>query len=331
MEAGEGRGAASPCSRSSLGQGRREEQCAALQVLVADRAELSLLLQDRWDLGGGDADPGAAYPNLLAWGFVRAGFLVGFPLRARWVGNTARAALFLFCFTFFPLDVCVFPLPSLAKASSAKAQGPGTPRGRGKQSTLSPQGNGDRKQTRWRGASRRFCLPAPAAGQPSSGREVRALEAGVVAPAQRRVLRSGTGHRGRGEEGPRSGRTRGSTPSRSQLEDSGFSSLSPSPPARSPWSRLERQWGLKLHELKRLKLSKRSAGSKLSKHSGHLAGEVLFRLFIAVGAKRVQSWRQTFPKLGAVWSREGEREFSQARFQQTLTPSLRYVLLSVTW
>lgn len=99
---------------------------------------------------------------------------------------------------------------------------------------------------------------------------------------------------------------------------------------RSPWPHFEQQYGLKLHKLKRLNLSKSNVGSKLSKHSGHLAQEVLFRLFIAVGAKRVQSWRQTFPKLGAIWIREGEREFSQACFQQTLTPSLRYVLLSMT-
>lgn len=106
--------------------------------------------------------------------------------------------------------------------------------------------------------------------------------------------------------------------------------LLPSPLVGSPWPHFERQYGLKLHKLKRLKLSKSSAGSKLSKHSGHLAQEVLFRLFIAVGAKQVQSWRQTFPKLGAIWIREGEREFSQACFQQTLTPSFRYVLLSMT-
>lgn len=104
----------------------------------------------------------------------------------------------------------------------------------------------------------------------------------------------------------------------------------PSRAVSSPWPRFEQQYGLKLHELKRLKLSKSIAGSKLSKHSGHLAEEVLFRLFIAVGAKRVQSWRQTFPKLGAIWIMEGESEFSQACFQQTLTPSLRYVLLSMT-
>lgn len=331
MEAGEVRGAASLCSRSSLGQGRREEQCAALQVLVAGRAELSLLLQDRWDLGGGDADPGAAYPNLLAWGFVRAGFLVGFPLRARWVGNTARAALFLFCFTFFPLDVCVFPLPSLAKASGAKAQGPGTPRGRGEAKHPQPAGKRGQKANALAGGEQEVLLAGPGRGTALLG------EGGPCARGEHRCSSSAPRpplwHRSPWERrgGSALGAHPGLMPSRSQLEDSGFSSLSPSPPARSPWSRLERQWGLKPHELKRLELSKRSAGSKLSKHSGHLAGEVLFRLFIAVGAKRVQSWRQTFPKLGAVWSREGEREFSQARFQQTLTPSLRYVLLSVTW
>ena len=124
-------------------------------------------------------------------------------------------------------------------------------------------------------------------------------------------------HHGRGEES--TGCTQDSTPSCFPAHRSGL----PSPA-------LSRNMGSSRTSFKWLKLSKSSAGSKLSKHSGHLAQEVLFRLFIAVGANRVQSWRQTFPKLGAIWIREGEREFSQARFQHTLTPSLRYVLLSMT-
>lgn len=208
-------------------------------------------------------------------------------------------------------------------------KGQAHPEGGGSQAPSTRRKTGTESKRAGRGRAGGFaCWPGQ--GTALLG-EVRGLEVGIVAPTQRPVLCFYTGHHGRGEEDPRSGCTQGSTPSHFQLEDSGFSSFGSSPLARSPWSRSEQQYGLKLHELKRLKLSQRSAGSKLSKHSGHLAGEVLFRLFIAVGAKRVQSWRQTFPKLGAVWSGEGEREFSQARFQQTLTPSLRYVLLSVTW
>lgn len=225
---------------------------------------------------------------------------------------------FVFFFLFFPPDVCVFPLPSLAKASGAKAQEPGTPRGSGKQSTLNPQENRDRKQTLQPGAWRRVRLLAPAKGLLG---DLRGLQAGTTSPIRRPVLFScidaGWPQERRGESA-RGART-------------GLVTLPlPSPAVSSPWPCFERQYGLKLHELKRLELSKSSTGSKLSKHSGHLAREVLFRLFIAVGAKRVQSWRQTFPKLGAIWIREGEREFSQACFQQTLTPSLRYVLLSMT-
>lgn len=151
--------------------------------------------------------------------------------------------------------------------------------------------------------------------------DLRGLQAGTTSPIRRPVLFScidaGWPQERRGESA-RGART-------------GLVTLPlPSPAVSSPWPCFEQQYGLKLHELKRLELSKSSTGSKLSKHSGHLAREVLFRLFIAVGAKRVQSWRQTFPKLGAIWIREGEREFSQACFQQTLTPSLRYVLLSMT-
>lgn len=151
--------------------------------------------------------------------------------------------------------------------------------------------------------------------------EVRGLKAGIVAPIRHPVLWSCT------DAGlPRAGRGGSALRVHTGLD----TLLLPSLLVGSPWPHFEPQYGLKLHELERLKLSKSSAGSKLSKHTGHLAREVLFQLFIAVGAKQVQSWRQTFPKLGAIWIREGEREFSQARFQQTLTPSLRYVLLSMT-
>lgn len=52
----------------------------------------------------------------------------------------------LFCFfSFFPPDVCVFPLLSLAKASSAKAQGPGTPRRRNGEAKH-PQATGQQGQ-----------------------------------------------------------------------------------------------------------------------------------------------------------------------------------------
>lgn len=220
---------------------------------------------------------------------------------------------------FFPPGVCVFPLPSLAKASDAKAQEPGTPRRTGKQSTLNPQENGNRRQTWQPGARRSVCWLALARwlclGRSMDSRQVSWL------PIHCHVLWSCTdagSPRERQEESMLGVHT-------------GLNTLPlPSLLVGCPWPRFEPQYGLKLHELKRLKLSKSSAGSKISKHSGHLAREVLFRLFIAVGAKRVQSWRQTFPKLGAIWIREVEREFSQACFQQTLTPSLRYVLLSMT-
>lgn len=53
--------------------------------------------------------------------------------------SSSFSVLFFLLF-FFPPDVCVFPLLSLAKASSAKAQGLGTPRGRnGEANTLNSQ------------------------------------------------------------------------------------------------------------------------------------------------------------------------------------------------
>lgn len=91
MKAGEVCGAASPCGHTSLGQGRLEEQHAPVPAAAASlwvlstpaRAELcssetiGILAVEG---GRGDANPGATYPNLLAWGFVRAGLLIGFPL-----------------------------------------------------------------------------------------------------------------------------------------------------------------------------------------------------------------------------------------------------------
>lgn len=66
--------------------GRRcwpEEQCAWVPALAAEQCACALLLQNPWDLGGReDANPGTTFSILLAWGFVRPGFLVGVPLWA---------------------------------------------------------------------------------------------------------------------------------------------------------------------------------------------------------------------------------------------------------
>lgn len=77
--------AAAALGRGGLGSGvpgRLLRLGAERPSSAGGRQSCAVLLQNRWDLGGGDADPGATRPNLLAWGFVRAAFLVGFPLWA---------------------------------------------------------------------------------------------------------------------------------------------------------------------------------------------------------------------------------------------------------
>lgn len=137
-----------------------------------------------------------------------------------------KSSPFSVLFWFFSPDVCVFPLPSLAKASGAKAQDPGTPRGRGKQSTLNPQENGDRKQTRRLGGRRKVCLLAAAKGRVSSGRS---MDSKRVLWFQFGILSSGPAlllvRHGRDKEGLHSGCTQGSTPSCFQL--AGWVSLAP--------------------------------------------------------------------------------------------------------
>lgn len=105
----------------------------------------------------GQANPGAAYLNLLAWGFRRGIFLIGFPL---WAWQYCKSSPFSLLFWVPPPCLCLSSSASGQGESSAKAQEPDTPRRRGKQSTLNQQAKRDRKQSQKLGDGGLLATPA---------------------------------------------------------------------------------------------------------------------------------------------------------------------------
>lgn len=82
-------------------------------------------------LWGGGCKSWGCLSKPLGLGFCESWLSRRIPTPGLMGWKYCKSSPFSVLFWFFSPDVCVFPLPSLAKASGAKAQDPGTPRGRG--------------------------------------------------------------------------------------------------------------------------------------------------------------------------------------------------------